>query len=155
MDTIYSRNNTGVFFERIRYQTSGHLEFVDITDAVDEVVKRSGVQFGMVNIQSKHTTCAVLINENEPLLLEDFKRLLERLVPADEEYGHNDFSIRTVNMNPFEDKNGHSHCRALFLPTSQMVNIIDSNIDLGTWQRIFLVELDKPKDRTISVVVLS
>ncbi len=84
----------------------------------------------------------------------DMKRILERVAPEQEEYLHNDFSIRTVNLQPEEDKNGHSHCKALFLRTSETIHIAEGQLMLGRWQRIFLLELDRAKGRTISVTVL-
>jgi secondary thiamine-phosphate synthase enzyme len=96
----------------------------------------------------------VVINEDEPLLLEDMRRTLERLAPQEMEYLHNDFDRRTVNMFPSEHENGHSHCKALFMKTSEMLNIIDGEVQLGQWQRIFLIELDCARARTVSVMVM-
>ena len=138
----------------LKVETTGCLDFLDCTDEIQFLLDRAGIRSGMINIQSKHTTAAILINENEPLLLNDMKRMLERLAPQQDCYQHNDFTIRTVNMQDEEDQNGHSHCKALFLPTSQMVNIVDGRMDLGRWQRLFLLELDQAKKRNISVIIL-
>jgi secondary thiamine-phosphate synthase enzyme len=138
----------------LEFETCGCLEFLDCTDQLDSLLQQSGINAGFMSIHSKHTTAALLINENEPLLLNDMKRTLEKLAPQQETYLHNDFSIRTVNMQDKEDRNGHSHCKAIFLPTSQVLNIVDNRLDLGKWQRIFLLELDQAKTRTISVTIL-
>jgi len=130
------------------------MEFHDCTNLIQTVVKRSPVRDGIVHIQSKHTTAALLVNENEPLVLEDMKRVLERIAPQTERYMHNDFTIRTVNMTDHEDQNGHSHCKAIFLPVSQIMNVLEGSLDLGRWQRIFLLELDRAKERTLSVMVM-
>jgi secondary thiamine-phosphate synthase enzyme len=143
-----------VFYQTICLRTRGCMEFHDCTELIQTLVQQSGIQDGLIHIQSKHTTASVLVNENEPLLLQDMKRVLEKIAPQSDSYLHNDFSIRTVNMNDREDRNGHSHCKALFLPVSQMINIVDGQIDLGRWQRIFLLELDREKERMISVVIL-
>ena len=92
--------------------------------------------------------------KNEPLLLEDMRQTLERLAPRCIDYGHNDFSIRTVNMQPEETENGHSHCKAMFLRTSETLNLTDGVIQLGRWQRVFLLELDGARRRSVSVVVM-
>jgi secondary thiamine-phosphate synthase enzyme len=134
-------------------ETQAPLEFIDITDSVLWLVERSGVRDGIVNVQTRHTTTAIIVNENEPLLLEDMRRTLERLAPQEASYQHNDFTIRTVNMGPDETPNGHSHCKAMFLKTSETLNIVDGVIQLGRWQRIFLVELDGTRKRTVSVMV--
>lgn len=142
------------YHDVIRLQTSECLQFIDLTDLVTEFVQRSGIQTGIVNVQTKHTTTAIVVNENEPLLLGDMKQILERMAPQYAQYQHNNFSVRTVNVNPFEDDNGHSHCKALLLGTSETLNIVDAKIQLGRWQRIFFIELDKAKERAVSLMVL-
>jgi secondary thiamine-phosphate synthase enzyme len=143
-----------VFYQSICLRTSGCMEFHDCTDLIQNVLKQSAIQEGIIHIQSKHTTASILLNENEPLVLEDMKRILERIAPQSENYLHNDFTIRTVNMTDQEDRNGHSHCKAIFLPVSQMINVVDGGLDLGKWQRIFLLELDCARQRTLSVMVM-
>jgi secondary thiamine-phosphate synthase enzyme len=137
----------------IRLQTEGCLQFIDLTEEIKLIVERAGVHNGWVNIQTRHTTTAVIVNENEPLLQEDLKQLLERVAPRTGEYQHNDFS-RRVDIPPDEPANGHSHCKALFLPMSACLNIADSQIQLGRWQRIFLLELDESRERQVSVMVM-
>jgi secondary thiamine-phosphate synthase enzyme len=88
-----------------------------------------------VNIQTHHTTTAVMINENEPLLIQDLKRTLQALAPYDAAYQHDDFEIRIGNVCPEEEKNGHSRCKAMFLKTSEAVNIVEGAVQLGPWQR--------------------
>ena len=138
----------------IRIQTNEPLQFVDLTDRLASIVSRSGVTHGFINIQTRHTTTGIVINEHEPLLLSDMKQLLERLVPENENYEHDNFEIRTANLTPDERRNGHAHCRALFLRASESLNIVDRKIHLGTWQRIFLLELDGPREREVSVMIL-
>ena len=130
------------------------IEFVDITERIRELVRSSRIRCGFVSIQTRHTTTGIVINENEPLLISDMKCLLDRLIPVSAGYKHDDFSIRTVNLTPGERSNGHSHCRSLFLPSSENINVDKGELQLGRWQRIFLVELDGPRERLISVTVL-
>ena len=138
----------------IHLETEECLQFIDITERIVELVEDSGIQNGIVNVQTRHTTTAIIVNENEPLLLVDMRQTLERLAPRDIEYGHNDFSIRTVNMQPEETENGHSHCKAMFLRTSETLNLTGGAIQLGRWQRVFLLELDGARRRSVSVVVM-
>ena len=138
----------------IKIETANCLQFIDITERVVELVEDTGIQNGIVNVQTRHTTTAIIVNENEPLLLEDMKRTLERLAPRETAYGHNDFSIRTVNMQPDETENGHSHCKAMFLRTSETLNVTGGVIQLGRWQRIFLLELDGARTRSVSVLMM-
>jgi len=143
-----------VYHETISLETEECLQFIDMTDLLLEVVRRSRVRNGLVNIQTRHTTSAITINENEPLLIRDLKRSLQGLAPHDAPYQHDDFEIRTVNMCPDEEKNGHSHCKAMFLKASETVNIVEGAAQLGPWQRIFFIELDRARKRTVSVVVI-
>lgn len=127
-------------------------EFIDITERLQSVVAASGIRTGFINVQTLHTTTALVVNEHEPLLLGDLTALLERTAPADARYAHDDISVRTVNLVPDERANGHAHCRALFLNASAFLNIVDGCMQLGRWQRVFLVELDGPRSRALSIV---
>lgn len=137
----------------IEMRTVRGMQFIDITDRVKGILEESGVECGMVNIQTEHTTTGIMVNEHEPLLLQDLRVMLEGLAPAGRGYQHDRFDIRTVNMTPWERPNGHAHCRAVFLSPSALVNVADNRLMLGTWQRIFLVELDRPRRRRVSVMV--
>ncbi|MBI4311096.1 MAG: YjbQ family protein [Chloroflexi bacterium] len=129
-------------------------EFIDITKQVEQYVAGSGVQAGIVVVFSKHTTAAIRVNENEPLLLHDLEEYLERLAPREGAYQHNDFTIRTVNMNDDECPNGHAHCQHLLLGTSETIPIISGRMQLGRWQSIFVIELDHPRQREVLVQVM-
>ena len=124
-----------------------------MTDRVASVVERSGVQQGWASAFSKHTTAAVIIQENEPLLLEDLSALLDRLAGQRADYGHNDLSRRTGAIEPDECANGHAHCQHLLLGSSENIPVADGRLDLGRWQRIFLLELDRPRRRQLSIQV--
>jgi secondary thiamine-phosphate synthase enzyme len=137
----------------VRLRTEKRLQFVDLTELVEERVRRSGVCEGLVTVQSRHTTAAVLVNENEPLLLQDFEDLLRRWAPADARYRHNDLEAR-AGAPADERPNGHAHARALLLGASVCLNVAEGRLDLGEWQSVFLVELDGPRDRTLSLQVL-
>ncbi len=129
-------------------------EFIDITDQVFDFVKKSQVQNGCAVVFSRHTTAAIKINENEPLLIQDMERFLEKVAARNAYYQHNDFSVRTVNMNEDECPNGHAHCQHLILSTSETIPIVNGSLPFGQWQRIFLVELDRPRPRQVLVQVL-
>ncbi len=139
---------------RIRVSTGRPIEFVDLTDRIEALAAEAGFHAGIANIQSLHTTTAIVINEHEPLLLVDFGTLLGRVAPKEAPYRHNDPNARTLPVAPDERPNGHAHCHALLLGPSALLNVADGRLQLGRWQRIFLVELDGPREREVSVVVL-
>ena len=128
------------------------IQLLDITDDVVAFSGEFGSWHGIANIFSRHTTAAVRIQEDEPLLLDDLRDFLVRLAPVNAAYGHNDFRVRTEHMHPDERPNGHSHCLHLLLGASASVPVVDGVLQLGTWQRIFLVELDGPRaDRQVQL----
>jgi len=138
----------------IHLTTREPTEFIDLTGRLETLVANAGIRSGILNIQTLHTTTAVVINEHEPLLLADFKKLLESAAPGDTRYRHDDATARTVNVTVAERPNGHAHCRALLLPSSVSLNVASGRLLLGRWQRVFLVELDGPREREISVLIL-
>ncbi len=129
-------------------------EFIDITQRVRDYVAQLDVVNGFVVVFSKHTTAAITINENEPLLLQDLAQFLERVAPRHGDYQHNDFAIRTVNMTPEETPNGHAHCQNLLFHTSETIPIIQHCLQLGRWQSLFFVELDRPRPREVVIQVM-
>jgi len=143
--------STAVF--TLLVETTTAPEFVDITDRVYETLKNAGIKNGFAVVFSRHTTAAISIQENEPLLLNDMAMLLERLAPRNARYGHNDFSIRTVNMHEDECPNGHSHCQHLTLGSSETIPIIDGSLALGQYQHVFVVELDDDKTVPREIIV--
>ena len=145
--TSSSRPTTAVNMRRLVVETREPIQFVDITDDVQDAVRASGVRNGIVTVVSRHTTCAVRIQEAEPLLLEDLLGFLRRLAHQNVHYQHNDFRIRTHHMHDDESPNGHSHCLQFLLGTSETVPVVDGELALGEWQRVFLVELDGPRPK--------
>lgn len=129
-------------------------QFIDLTDQVQQVVDESGIRHGQVVVFTRHTTAAIRINENEPELMRDFVAFLERVAPVDAPYYHNDFTVRTVNMTTDECANAHAHCRHLLMATSETIPLVDGELGLGTWQRVFLIELDHARDRSVIIQVL-
>ena len=138
----------------LKVDTKDAPQLIDITDWVKGCVAESKVSNGMVLVYSKHTTAAVKINENEPLLIEDMAEFLERIAPRDAYYRYNDFSIRTVNMTEDESPNGHAHLQHLMLGCSETIPLIDGKIPFGQWQSIFFIELDHPRPREVLVQIL-
>jgi secondary thiamine-phosphate synthase enzyme len=138
---------------RIEMQTSACFDAVDLTERLERIVDAPAIDRGLIFVQSLHTTAAIVVNEDEPLLWEDIRCRLEQFAPRFERYRHDDFAVRTVNMTPGEMANGHAHCKALFLPTSVTLAVSGGRIVLGRWQRVFLLELDRARPRTVAVVV--
>jgi secondary thiamine-phosphate synthase enzyme len=139
----------------LRVATRHPIELIDITDSVTDLVGQSQLWSGQVLLLSRHTTAAVCIQENEPLLLEDLRDFLARLAAPNAHYRHNDFRVRTHHMHPDERPNGHAHCLQLLLGSSETLPIIEGKLALGVWQRLFLIELDGPRPEREVLVQLS
>lgn len=124
----------------------------DITPGVRGLIGQSRIHNGFVIVTSRHTTTAVTLNESEGRLLEDLRLFLERLVPADAGYMHNDLHLRDVP--PGEPRNAHSHIIAMLLGGSETVPIVNGELALGRWQSILLAELDGPRERDVTIQIV-
>ncbi|MBP1908372.1 secondary thiamine-phosphate synthase enzyme YjbQ [Methanolobus bombayensis] len=128
----------------MQIKTNKRMELIDITDRVRKELDETGVQKGICVISTKHTTTSIIINENESGLVSDILGLLEKLVPAHAGYAHDRI-----------DNNADSHLKAMLLGSSETLPVIDGGLHLGTWQSIFLVEMDGPRTREVTVTVIS
>jgi secondary thiamine-phosphate synthase enzyme len=146
-----------VFQQERSLRTAGGLTVTDITDDVNACVRESGITDGIACIYSPHTTCCVRVNEFESGFLEDFATMLRKLVPREDYYAHDDWDRRTENICP-EDMdvgNGHSHCMAMLLGTAgESVPVRNGELQLGRWQRVLFIELDRERDRRWLVQVV-
>ncbi len=139
---------------RLRASTRGEQEVIDLTEQLEAFLLLSGLSRGLLVVHTLHTTTAVVVNEQEPLLHDDLFRQLERLAPRGIAYDHDDPVRRVVNRVDAERTNGHAHCRAMLLGSSASVPIVGGRLLLGRWQRVLLVELDGPQDRTVVATIV-
>jgi secondary thiamine-phosphate synthase enzyme len=146
-----------MLFENHSFSTTRCMEFRDVTEDVVDTVGRSGVSNGMAVVYSPHTTCAIVINEREGGFIRDFEELIQGLVPEEKSYLHDDMDMRTENLDDDDHDvpNGHAHCKqGLIASASQTIPIVDGNLQLGRWQRVFFLELDRARDRRVLIQVL-
>lgn len=143
---------------KIEYVSKEYLEFRDLTEEVENLVVESKVKNGQVLVFSTHTTVAICVNEKETGIVKDFKNLMGKIIPKDSYYCHNDLNIRTENLvcqsAASDCLNGHSHCTHLLMRNSEVLPIIDGKIAMGVWQRIFAIELDCERKRTVIVQII-
>jgi secondary thiamine-phosphate synthase enzyme len=125
--------------------------YLDLTEELQRAIKDAGVTDGAAVVFCAHTTAALLINEWEDGALEDFHHRLERLVPLDTYYAHDDLDRRTQNLDEsHERRNGHSHVASMLLSaTSHSIPVAAGEPMFGRWQRLILFEMDEPKDRQV------
>lgn len=143
----------------IKYKTKKFMDFIDITDDVASFAKEKKILNGFFTIFINHTTAAIRINEREKGITKDFELFARQLLPRDKYYHHNDLTIRTENLvcepGASDCLNGHSHILHLLMGgTSEHVPIINGKLAFGTFQRIFLIELDCARLRTITFQII-
>ncbi|MEM0092955.1 MAG: secondary thiamine-phosphate synthase enzyme YjbQ [Thermofilum sp.] len=125
----------------LELRTSERFQLVDITRDVEKVVQESEVKNGICVVHAPHATAAVILNEHESGLIRDILNKLRELFPPDAEYMHNRI-----------DDNAHAHIASALLGSSKVLPVVNSRLVRGTWQNIFLVELDGPRNRREVVV---
>jgi len=147
---LASSESPAIRTEAMHFHTNASEEFWDFTDIVRDVVKRSKVSHGQVTVYTPHTTTSVVINESETGFLNDFRKAIDRAVPVDAYYEHDDHDVRTENMQEDEFINGHAHVRQLLVgQPSVTIPIVDGEVLLGQWQRVLYAEFDQPRERRI------
>ncbi|MGP8068950.1 MAG: secondary thiamine-phosphate synthase enzyme YjbQ [Candidatus Bathyarchaeia archaeon] len=117
-------------------KSSGRRQLIDLTSEVTQFVRKSNVKDGICIISVPHATAAIIANEHETGLLDDLLRKIETLFPESASYYHNAI-----------DDNADAHIASAFLGHSRTFPIINRELIRGTWQNIFLVELDGPRSR--------
>jgi secondary thiamine-phosphate synthase enzyme len=130
----------------LRFSTDGDGDVLDLTEGVDRVVGQSGVQDGTVSVFIPGSTAAITTMELEPGGVHDLRAVLNRLVPREGNYKHNDLN---------HDTNSHAHIRAAIVGPSETIPINDGRLVTGTWQQLVLMDFDdRPRQRTVIVQVL-
>jgi secondary thiamine-phosphate synthase enzyme len=130
-----------VFNTSYSFSTRGDIDFIDLTDKVNESVTLAGIKNGIAHVFAPHATGILIITESDRALLEDIKVMLEKLVPKGGSYNHT--------------SNAYSHLRSILLPPDKTLPIIDGKVEFGTWQSLVFVETDvRPRRRTVLIQVM-
>lgn len=134
-------------------KSKNQFEIIDITKEVAQAIKDSGISEGLVSVFAPHTTAAIKINHNEPLLIQDLMHAMYRLVPLDQSYAHDTFEMRSEDT-PEERSNGHAHVKSFILNASETIPVKNKQMVLGERQSILFVELDGGRDRGVVITVM-
>jgi secondary thiamine-phosphate synthase enzyme len=133
-----------VFVKEIYLSTKERIELVDITNKVEEAVQESKIRNGICLVYAPHATAAIILNEHERGLLNDIAKKILEIAPPGANYLHNRI-----------DNNAHAHVASSIIGSSATLPVVNGELVRGTWQNIFLVELDGPRaSRRIIVEVL-
>ena len=132
---------------RFKISTRGNNDIIDITSKVSDLVKKSEVKDGFVLISSPGSTIGITTIEAEPNLIEDFKEFLEKLVPKNRSYRHD---------QTWGEANAFSHLRSALIKPFLTMPIEEGELILGTWQNIVFIDFDnRPREREIIVKIIS
>jgi len=148
-------------FEILKIKTKKFFDVIDITEKVQNFLKKIKARTGLLNIFTKHTTVSIKINENEKGFHADLEQILsQNIANKYRSYFHNDLHIRDpqtfCSIAAKECLNGHSHIMQMFLGSaSETVPVQDGGMMLGNWQKILMFELDHSKEREIILSFLS
>jgi secondary thiamine-phosphate synthase enzyme len=132
--------------EQLHCSTRGHCDIVDITPQIAEIVARSHLERGLVNISGSGSTLGITTLEYEPGCVSDLERALQKIAPANSDYAHN---------ARWGDENGYAHLRSALVGTTKSFPISGGALGLGTWQQIVLCDFDdRPRHRTITLTII-
>ena len=131
----------------VQLATRGDSDVIDITAEVQRIVAEGPIDDGLATAFVRGSTAAITTMEFEPGGVADLRDLLDRLVPAEDDYEHN-------RLN--HDTNSHAHQRASLIGASDQVPVVGGRLSLGTWQQLVLIDFDdRPRERTVIVQVVS
>jgi secondary thiamine-phosphate synthase enzyme len=130
--------------EYLWFNTSKHREFINITDKVEALVRRSGIAEGFVLVSAMHITAGVYVNDAETGLIADIEEWLERLAPYGPDYRH----------HATGETNGDAHLKSLLVHHEVMVPITDGRLDLGPWQQVYYAEFDGQRRKRVILKAL-
>src|SRR3989338_4180952 len=132
------------YTEHLWFNTSKRIEFVNITDKVEQAVKKSGIKEGIVLVNAMHITASVFINDEEPGLKQDYIEWLHKLVDTSKSYKH----------NLTGEDNAYAHLMRTIMGRETVVAVTNGKLDFGPWEQIFYLELDGQRKKRVLVKVI-
>ena len=130
--------------EYLWFNTAKRRDLINITDAVEALVKKSGVTEGFCLVSAMHITASIWVNDDEEGLWQDFWELLERLVPSGKDYKH----------HLTGEDNGDAHLKRTLVGHQAMLPITKGKLDLGPWEQVFYAEFDGRRKKRVVVKIL-
>ena len=135
-----------VFNKTLTIETKGFSHIIDITNQLESAVEESGITNGIALVFVPGSTGGVTTIEYEPGLLKDFPELMEKLIPSNRSYHHD---------QTWHDGNGFSHLRSSLIGTSLVLPIYRGSVIHGTWQQVVIVDFDnRPRRRNVVIHLL-
>lgn len=130
----------------IKIHSKNENDMVDLTQKISQFVNQSKMSNGIITVFVAGSTGSIITIEFEPGLIKDFPEMLNRIIPKDLDYGHEQM---------WHDGNGHSHVKASLIGPSLTIPFVDKKLCLGTWQQIVFLELDtRPRNRELILQII-
>lgn len=135
------------FIRHLTFTVPERMGFVNITSQIEQCVQESGVQEGLCLVNAMHITASVFINDDEPGLIEDYKRWLEELAPFDP-------SPQRYKHNRTGEDNADAHHKRQIMGREVVVAITAGKLDFGPWEQIFYGEFDGRRPKRVLVKII-
>ncbi len=127
--------------EYLWFNTAKHRDFINITDEVEDIVRRSGITEGFTLVSAMHITAGVYVNDAESGLIADIEDWLEQLAPYRPDYRH----------HATGESNGDAHLKSLLVHHEVIVPITNGRLDLGPWQQVYYAEFDGQRKKRVII----
>ena len=134
------------YHEELWMEVPIRMDFVNITQQVEEIVRESGIRNGFCLVNAMHITASVFINDDESGLHRDYKRWLEELAPHE--------PISHYDHNRTGEDNGDAHHKRQVMGREVVVAITDGQLHFGTWEQIFYGEFDGRRRKRVLVKII-
>ncbi len=133
------------YTEYLWMNTKKKREYINITPQVEEAVRKSGVQEGLVLINPMHITASCYINDDEVGLIQDFDEFLEKIAPYD---------VKKYHHHQTGEDNGDAHLKRQLFGREVTVAITQGKLDFGTWEQIFYAEFDGQRRKRVLIKII-
>jgi secondary thiamine-phosphate synthase enzyme len=130
--------------EYLTFRTSKHREYINITPQVEQALKKSGIQEGMILVSAMHITAGVWVNDAEDGLIADIDEWLEKLAPFRQDYRHHQTG----------ETNGDSHLKSLMVHHQVIVPVTAGRLAFGPWQQVYYAEFDGQRSKRVILKVM-
>ena len=132
------------FTEHLWFKTEKRIDFINITEHVQDLINKSKIKEGIVLVNAMHITASVYINDAENGLIKDYEEWLKKLVPMDEDYKH----------NLTGEDNAYAHLMRTIMGREVVCAITDGSLDFGPWEQIYYAEFDGLRKKRVMVKII-
>jgi len=130
--------------EYLIFNTKEKIEFLNITDTIEGLVEKSGIEEGLCLVSAMHITASVFINDEEEGLKKDFKKWLEELVSDNKKYLHNFTG----------EDNASAHLKRTIMGREVVLAVTKGKLDFGPWEQVFYGEFDGQRPKRVMVKII-